>query len=158
MLASLVAPLLLSAQGPATSPTSGPALLTVLGRGVQVYRCDAASAPPAWVLDHPEADLLNPQGKLVGHHDAGPAWHLEDGSSVQGKLLEKTPAPQPSDIPWLLLHASVHQGTGLLTLAEMIRRTETHGGVAPRQGCDSSTVGATVNVPYMATYTFYGKQ
>ena len=156
--ASLLTATLLSAQGPATTTTPGPILLTVLGRGVQVYRCDGASAPPAWVLDHPDADLFNAQGKVVGHHDAGPSWQLEDGSSVQGALIEKTPAPGPSDIPWLLLHASAHQGTGLLASAETIRRTQTHGGLAPRQGCDPSMVGATVNVPYTATYSFYGRK
>ena len=154
---SLLAAPLLSAQAPGTSDTPGPTLLTVLGRGVQVYRCDAASNPPAWVLDHPEADLLNARGKVIGYHDAGPTWHLADGSNVQGTLLEKTAAPLPGDIPWLLLHASAHQGTGLLASAETIRRTQTHGGVAPRQGCDTSMVGSTVNVPYTATYTFYGK-
>ncbi len=57
------------------APAQGPLLLTLRGRGVQVYRCEAAG----WVLDHPEAALFDVRQKLVGHHDAGPSWHLDDG-------------------------------------------------------------------------------
>ncbi len=132
------------------------ALLTLQGRGVQVYRCDEVPTP-AWVLDHPEADLLNTKAKVVGHHDAGPSWRLEDGSAVEGLVVEKTVAPEPGAIPWLLLRVTAHQGIGLLSVAETIRRTQTQGGLAPVQGCDASMLGATVRVPYTATYTFYGK-
>lgn len=153
----LVCAMALSAFPSPAEPTNGPLLLTLQGRGVQVYRCDANGTSLAWVLDHPEADLLNAKQKVVGQHDAGPSWHLDDGSTVKGELLEKTPAPSPGAIPWLLLRASTHEGTGALANVETIRRTQTQGGVAPVQGCDSSMAGATVRVPYNATYTFYGK-
>jgi len=146
----------LLAQGPATGAPA-PLLLTLEGRGVQVYRCDGASTPAAWVLDHPEADLLDTRRKVVGHHDAGPSWHLEDGSTVQGEVIERTEAEERGAIPWLLLRATVHEGTGLLAGVATIRRTQTHGGAAPVQGCDRSMTGATVRVPYTAIYTFYGK-
>jgi hypothetical protein len=138
-------------------PRNGPLLLTLQGRGVQVYRCDAVGSSPTWVLDHPEADLMNDKQKVVGHHDAGPSWHLDDGSAIKGELLEKTPSAEPGAISWLLLRATTHEGTGALADVTTIRRTQTHGGVAPLQGCDNSMVGATVRVPYTATYTFYGK-
>jgi hypothetical protein len=72
-------------------------------------------------------------------------------------VVEKMVAAEPRAIPWLLLRVTSHQGSGMLANVATIRRTETHGGVAPAQGCDSSMVGATVRVPYTATYTFYGK-
>jgi hypothetical protein len=145
--------------GPGGEPqaSDGPLLLTLEGRGVQVYRCDGTSAAAGWVLDHPEADLLDSRRKVVGHHDAGPSWRLEDGSSVKGEVIQKTEADEPRAIPWLVLRATAHQGTGLLAGVETIRRTKTHGGVAPVQGCDGSMAGATVRVPYTALYTFYGK-
>jgi hypothetical protein len=144
------------AQG-AKAGAQGPLVLSLEARGVQVYRCDAMGEMAAWVQDHPEADLLDSRRKVVGHHDAGPSWHLEDGSGVKGEVVEKMVAAEPRAIPWLLLRVTSHQGSGMLANVATIRRTETHGGVAPAQGCDSSMVGATVRVPYTATYTFYGK-
>ncbi len=71
--------------------------------------------------------------------------------------MEKTDSPESGSIPWLLLRVTEHEGEGALAGAETIRRTETHGGVAPGQGCDAAKAGATVRVPYAAVYTFYGK-
>ena len=141
---------------PAQAP-QGPVVLAVEGRGVQVYRCQASGASAGWVLDHPEADLLGVKGKVIGHHDAGPSWTLEDGSSVKGEPVEKTAAPEAGAVPWLLLRVSAHAGSGVLSGVETIRRTQTHGGVAPVQGCDAAMIGATVRVPYSAAYTFYGR-
>lgn len=147
----------LYAQGSAPVATAtGPRLLALTGRGVQVYRCDAAAGAPGWVLDHPEADLLDARGKVVGHHGAGPSWQLEDGSMVRGEAIENTASPQPGAVPWLVVRVTAHQGAGALVPVAMIRRTQTSGGVAPAQGCDTSMVGATVRVPYSASYTFYG--
>ncbi len=100
---------------------------------------------------------MNLKEKVVGHHDAGPSWRLDDGSSLRDELLDKKPAPEPGAVPWLLLRATTHEGIGALAGVETIRRTQTHGGVAPLQGCDSAMANATVRVPYTATYTFYGK-
>ncbi len=145
-----------AAQDGAPAPPAPAPLLTLTGRGVQVYRCSAAAGGAAWVLDHPEADLLNDQDHVVGHHGAGPVWEVDDGSSVRGVLVEKTQAPDAGDIPWLVLRATAHKGNGVLSAVETIRRTGTAGGVAPVQGCDGSMVGATVRVQYTAQYSFYG--
>ena len=140
------------------APAQGPVLLTVEGKGFQVYACRASSsAAPAWVLDHPDANLFNNKGKVVGHHEAGPTWRLRDGSSVKGEVVDKTPSPDPKSIPTLTLRATTHSGSGVLSKADTIRRTNTHGGAAPAKGCDRAHVGSTTAVPYAATYTFYGK-
>lgn len=147
----------LLAQATATAhPLDGPLLLTLQGRGVQVYRCALIAGTPAWVLDHPEADLTDADGKVVGHHAAGPSWQLDDGSMVVGALIEKTASSESGDVPSLWLSATTHRGAGLLASVATIRRRRAHGGVAPSQGCDTGMDGATVRVPYTATYTFYG--
>ena len=138
-------------------PADGPLLLTLEGRGVQVYRCAPIDGAPAWVLDHPEASLLDAHDKVVGHHDVGPSWQMDDGSAVTGRMVERIASSEAGDVPSLRLVASSHNGTGVLAGVATIRRTRTHGGVAPAQGCDQGMVGATVRVPYTATYTFYGK-
>jgi hypothetical protein len=90
-----------------------------------------------------------------GTHGDGPVWNYEDGSSIQGVLAAKSNAPDQGSIPWLLLKAVNPTRTGILTTVEFIRRSDTHGGVAPVTGCDAAHQGELARVPYTATYTFY---
>ncbi len=99
--------------------------------------------------------MLDASGKEVGSHGAGPFWKAADGSLVKGKLVTSSKAPGAGDIAWLLLKASEHERSGVLATVEYIRRSDTHGGVAPATGCDAGHLEATARVPYTATYTFY---
>jgi Protein of unknown function (DUF3455) len=128
---------------------------TVTGKGYQVYVC---SDQGAWMFQAPEATLyLN--GAEVGHHGKGPTWTWMDGSAITGKLLTTTAAPSPTeDIPWLSLEATPVPGkSGALSAIVLVRRTETHGGVAPVTGCDADHKGVVTKVPYTATYAFWTK-
>jgi len=139
-----------------TQPPAGQhAILTVKGDGVQVYACQQVDAVAKWVFQAPEAKLFDASGKEVGAHGAGPFWKDIDGSLVRGQLVANSKAPAAGDIAWLLLKASSHEGDGVLSKVEYIRRSETNGGVAPAGGCDAEHLGATVRVPYTATYAFY---
>jgi hypothetical protein len=131
------------------------AILTLTGKGVQIYTCQQTAAAPQWIFQAPEATLLNAAGDPVGTHAAGPIWRSKDGSTVRGDLLQKSPSPDPAAIPWLLLKASVTTGSGIMTKVEFIRRSDTHGGIAPTTGCDPQHLSAITRVPYTATYTFY---
>jgi hypothetical protein len=128
------------------------------GKGVQIYRCDTqaqtANQTAQWTFVAPEADLTV-DGTRVGTHDAGPAWHYKDGSSVIGEVVTKADSPNPASIPMLLLKVKQTSGHGLLTPVNYIVRSETRGGIAPPSGCDAAHAGATVRVPYSAVYTFY---
>ena len=129
-------------------------VLTALGKGVQIYAC---TADKGWVFQAPEATLY--QGdRAVGKHSAGPRWTWADGSAVTGKVITSTPAPDPGrDVPWLTLGViAVPGGTGVLSTVVTVKRTDTHGGVAPAGGCDVAHVGDLARVPYSATYSFYG--
>jgi Protein of unknown function (DUF3455) len=143
-----------AAQSPTEPPPSQHAILTVTGKGVQIYTCQQAAAPQ-WVFQAPEATLLNAAGDTVGTHAAGPIWRSNDGSTVKGDLLQKGASPEPGAIPWLLLKASTTTGSGVMTRVEFIRRSDTHGGIAPTTGCDAQHLTAVSRVPYTATYTFY---
>ncbi len=143
----------------ATQPPAGQqAVLTVKGDGVQIYTCKQADGAAKWVFVAPEAKLLDARGKEVGSHGAGPFWKSVDGSVVKGQVVAKQDARTAGDIAWLLLKASAHEGDGVLAKVEYIRRSETHGGVAPSGGCDAAHVNANVRVPYAATYTFYASK
>ena len=148
-----------SAQNPAQNPTDPPPtqhpILTVTGKGVQIYNCQQSATGPEWTFLSPEATLNDASGKPVGTHAAGPIWISTDGSTVKGVLLQKSPSPDSASIPWLLLKAASPTGSGIMSRAEFIRRSNTHGGIAPTTGCDVQHLSAVSRVPYTATYTFY---
>ena len=65
------------------------------------------------------------------------------------------PSPDPTAIPWLLLKAATHAGTGAFADVTFIQRLDTVGGVAPSTGCDAAHLGTEVLVPYRSSYFFY---
>ena len=144
-----------TAQNPTNPPPSQHPILIVTGKGVQIYICQQTANGPQWVFQAPEATLTDASGNRMGTHSAGPTWKSNDGSTVKGELLQKSASPEPASIPWLLLKAVNPSGFGIMTSVEFIRRSDTHGGIAPATGCDAQHLAATARVPYTATYTFY---
>ena len=144
-----------TAQNPTNPPSSQHPILTVTGKGVQIYICQKTANLPQWVFQAPEATLIDASGNPMGTHSAGPIWKSKDGSAVKGELLQKSASPEPTAIPWLLLKAVSPSGSGIMTSVEFIRRSDTHGGIAPATGCDAQHLNAIVRVPYTATYAFY---
>src|SRR4051794_32255322 len=139
-------------------PASSVLLFELRAQGVQIYACetdpnDASSF--VWTFQAPEADLLNARGEVVGHHFAGPTWQGQDGSAVVGTVLERADAPDTGAIPWLLLEAMDHAGSGVFSTVTHIQRLDTSGGVAPSEGCDEAHAGTETREPYEATYAFF---
>jgi hypothetical protein len=157
-----------SAQGTPTSAAAIPAnleppadsvlLFALEARGVQIYACEADpndATAFAWTLKAPEAELLNQRGEVVGRHFAGPTWQGQDGSAVIGAVLKRAAAPDEGAIPWLLLEARDHAGSGAFSTITHIQRLDTVGGVAPTEGCDEAHAGEDVRASYEATYAFF---
>jgi hypothetical protein len=94
-------------------------------------------------------------GAEIGHHFAGPSWQASDGSTVVGEVVVSDPAPQPSSIPWLLLRAKSHSGSGALASVGYIARIQTEAGLVPANGCDATHTGAERRVPHSALYVFF---
>lgn len=137
-------------------PEGARVVLQAKGDGVQIYTCTETAAGIKWALKAPDAKLLDASGQAIGTHFAGPTWKLNDGGQVQGELMANRPSPDAGSVPWLLLRAKTGTATGSMATVAYVRRTETHGGVAPASGCQSSQdVAKTTQVPYTATYTFY---
>jgi Protein of unknown function (DUF3455) len=139
-------------------PESSVLLFELAARGVQIYACEANPDDPAefiWTFKAPEAELFNLRGELAGTHFAGPTWQGNDGSAVVGEVLERDDSPDAGAIPWLLLGAKEHRGSGAFSTIAYVQRFNTVGGVAPSEGCDESHEGEEVRVPYDATYAFY---
>lgn len=122
--------------------------------GVQVYACTANGASFGWAFQGPEAKLSEPDGPAGGTHYAGPTWESIDGSKVVGAKVEAV-TPDATAIPWLLLRAASHGGSGRMEQVTFVQRIWTRGGNAPSRGCDAAHDGATARVPYRALYCFY---
>jgi len=149
---ALISPAAFPQQPPSSidlPPGTHELLLEARGEGVQVYTC----ADGKWTLKAPDAKLLDPQGTVIGTHFAGPTWKLTDGSEVKGKAIASQPSPEADSVTWLLLQTVPDSGSGQFADVTYIRRTETHGGAAPKETC---TTGES-RQPYTATYSFYGK-
>ncbi len=119
--------------------------------GDQIYTCRGG----AWIFKAPEAKLFDAAGKEIGKHFAGPTWESVDGSQVKGKLVASAPAPDPDAIPWLLLSAAGHQGSGVMASVTTIQRLHTKAGKAPSAVCAAAQEGAEARSPYQADYLFY---
>ena len=139
-------------------PADAVLLFELRANGVQIYTCRAKPDDPAsfvWTFKAPEADLFDESGQIVGRHFAGPTWQSVDGSAVKGAVLERVAAPRPGAIPWLLLEATGHEGSGVFSSVTYIQRLATVDGVAPTDGCDADHAGAEARQYYEATYAFY---
>jgi Protein of unknown function (DUF3455) len=130
------------------------AVLTVHAVGQQLYDCKpGADGKLVWTFNAPQA-TLTVDGKVVGHHGAGPTWELDDGSSISGKAAGNAPGAKADDIPWLKLEVVSHNGSGKLSDVTTVQRINTVGGVL-KDSCDRQ--GAGRGMPYSADYVFLKK-
>ena len=112
------------------APAGSTLAFEVQAEGVQVYACAASGGSFAWTFRAPEAKLFEPGGQPAGTHYAGPTWEAGDGSKVVGAKVEGA-TPDPGAIPWLLLRATSHSGSGRMQQVTFVQRLQTSGGNAP---------------------------
>jgi hypothetical protein len=140
-----------------TAPTGSVAIVEVQGGGAQIYACRATAAKSfAWKLVGPKAILVNDDGSDFGTHGVGPTWTAKDGSSIVADgALPIARVDIPNSVPELVLRVTSATGTGILTAARFVVRSDTAGGLPPASGCDAAHENATVARHYSAVYTFY---
>jgi hypothetical protein len=145
----------LSPDALAAIPSGETTVLKAHAVGQQIYECKAGpDGKLAWIFREPVA-TLTVDGKVVGHHSAGPTWELDDGSAVVGKAVDNAPGAKASDIPWLKLEVVSHKGDGgQLAKVDTVQRINTLGGVL-NDSCDRP--GTTRSMPYAADYVFLRK-
>lgn len=137
-------------------PAGHELFLQALAVGVQIYACQATKGGFEWVFRSPEALLFNGSAQLLGTHFAGPTWQSLDGSRVIGAKVAAVDAPNPSSIPWLLLRATSHEGTGTFSNVTYIQRLQTGTGTAPpAERCNKAHAGEEARESYIAQYYFY---
>ncbi|TWO70282.1 DUF3455 domain-containing protein [Caenimonas sedimenti] len=132
----------------------------VPAKGVQIYECRAkagAAGQAEWAFVAPEAELFDRRGVRIGKHYGGPHWEALDGSKVVAAVRERADAPAADAIPWLLLGARPVGPAGEFSKVTSIQRVNTVGGIAPRDGCGSATLGRQARVAYTADYYFFSR-
>jgi hypothetical protein len=141
------------------APAGDKVVLLAHASGSQIYACRQGSSPVGklqWALKAPEAVLRDPGGAVIGHHYAGPTWKHNDGSEVSGKAVAQVDSPDADSIPWLLVAATAHSGSGVFAHVETIQRIHTKGGgPPPASDCDASRLNAEKKISYTADYYFY---
>lgn len=139
------------------APAGENVILVAHASGSQIYTCAvAADDVYAWKLKAPDAELRDSHGTLIGRHFAGPTWEHTDGSQVTGKMTAKADSPDKDSIPWLLVTATGHSGSGVFSRVTTIQRINTKGGQPPAANeCSASKQGTDAKSPYTADYYFY---
>jgi hypothetical protein len=138
-----------------SAPPGATQLLEVEGQGVQIYACGKGSDGYHWVFKAPDAALFDTTGRQVGTHFAGPTWQFADGSKIVGEVVAQASAPSPHAIAWLLLRVKSHEGSGVLSKVDFVRRVDTQAGVAPAAPCDAAQALTEARMRYTARYLFY---
>ncbi|SJM91816.1 conserved hypothetical protein [Crenothrix polyspora] len=160
LLMAVFSPLVIGAElvipGVIQVPSGNTPLFTLHATGEQIYQCALKDKAYKWIV-YPNALLMDEQGQKVGTHSKGPAWQYKDGSRVTGKISQKTDEPRDKAMPWLLIEAVDHKGSGLLSTVSYINRVNTQGGLEPMLPCDGNHLGSEKPVAYTADYIFYAR-
>ena len=152
------------------------------GDGTQNYVCSPCDPTKpncplgvAFTLFTPQATLFNDQGEQLITHFSSPnpvengtirvTWQdSRDTSKIWAKLVNHVTVKEDS-IDWLLLNVkdtgtqAGPTGGDRLTKTTFIQRLNTSGGLAPSEGCLSTTdLGHQEFVRYTADYFFYKKR
>jgi len=136
------------------APSGKRELFRLRGEGVQIYVGALQDGRLQWVLQAPQADLLDYRtGEQAGTHGAGPTWTAADGGVLRGKKVAAADAPDVDAVPWLLLETKSENG-GRFANVTHIQRVATWGGRAP--ATPPAQAGETRQVRYEATYVFLG--
>jgi hypothetical protein len=129
-------------------------IATFQGVGAQIYECKSGTdGKLVWSFREPIAALID-SGKTVGRHYGGPTWEDVDGSKIVAKAAGNAPGASSSDIPWLKLTVTKHEGRGHFAKVTDVQRLDTQGG-ALQGACDKA--GDFKSVAYSATYVFLHK-
>ena len=128
--------------------------VSLIGSGIQRYECAAVDGSYSWRLIAPDAQLFDRHDRPAGHHGAGPIWQALDGSQVTAAKRAEASVSADS-IPWLLLEATEHAGSGVFDDITYIQRLNTEGGLAPDAACSEANSGESMDVTYRARYSFF---
>jgi hypothetical protein len=128
-------------------------VLKLAARGAQVFRCEKRDGQGAWMFRQPDAELLDPAGKVVGRHGANFSFEHVDGSRLVATIAAHDEAPKPTDLRWLLMTTRSF-GKGAFEGVTHVQRINTAGGMPPA-GCDAAHAGRVLRIDFTSDFLFY---
>jgi hypothetical protein len=134
-------------------PDDREAVLQLQGRGVQIFRCEKRDGGGMWIFRQPDAQLLDPGGKVVGRHGANFTFEHVDGSRLLATIAAYDDAPKPTDLRWLLMTAKSY-GKGAFEGVSHVQRVNTSGGMPPER-CDAAHAGRILRIDFTSDFLFY---
>ncbi|HYV91625.1 MAG TPA: DUF3455 domain-containing protein [Chitinophagales bacterium] len=145
-------------------PAGNKVLWRAFATGTQIYKVTQSTTDPTvylWSFVAPSATLYSNSGltNAIGLHYIGPTWSCttgpDAGKFVIGVKLQGI-TQDVTAVPWLLLQSVPNSDPNYFTRITYIQRINTTGGLAPTTGADAAHLGEQVEIPYTATYYFYG--
>lgn len=122
--------------------------------GAMIYECtEQANGKLTWEFREPVATLMR-DGKTIGRHYLGPAFALDDGSAIVGKVVARAPGAGSDDVQLQKLEVTAHRGSGELSAVTAVQRLDTLGG-AVEGPCDEA--GDFQSEPFAAEFVFLRK-
>jgi hypothetical protein len=117
-------------------------VLAVAAEGEQIYESKPNPAGGfQWSLKAPEAQLKSASGQVVGKHNAGPSWTLNDGSSILGSVPPLKSVAASRKYPLVAYCGKIKKrfgnfGQGRLCFASSNRRRRCSDRTTQRRGCN----------------------
>lgn len=130
------------------------AAFVLTGEGVQQFQCTADANGRFWKFITPQAQLRDRQGRVVARQGSEGSFFATDGSILAAKIEKYAEKSTAGNIRDLVYRTTSRGKQGMLTGITHVKRSEGKGGV-PLTRCSPSQLGATLKVPFTATYTFY---
>lgn len=134
-------------------PDDREAVLTLRGRGAQVFRCEKRNGQGVWMFRQPDAELVDDAGKVVGRHGASFSFEHLDGSRLVANIAAYDDAPKATDLRWLLMTTKSY-GKGAFADVTHVQRVNTAGGMPPA-GCDLAHAGRVLRIDFTSDFVFY---
>ena len=127
--------------------------MKLVGKGVQVFRCEKRDAGYAWMPRLPEAELRDDRLAVVGRHGANFSFEHTDGSRLLGTVAAYEDAPDTRNLRWLLLSTKSY-GKGAFGDIAYVQRVNTTGGMPPAR-CEAGQLNQLLRVDFSADFVFY---
>lgn len=130
------------------------AAFVLTAKGVQQFQCTADAGGRYWKFIAPSAQLTDKRGRVVARQGSDGSFFAEDGSILASKIDKFAKDAGEGNIRDLLYKTTPRGKEGLFSGVTAVKRSNGQGGV-PLTRCSPSQLGATLSVPFTATFTFY---
>lgn len=139
---------------PVSPPEGARHLMTLTGKGTQVFQCTPDKQGRYWRFVTPQATLTDQKHRIVAEHGADFTFVARDGSRLTSKIVKYSAGADAASLKNVLFETTSSGKQGILTGVRWVKRTGAKGGV-PLTACSASQIGMVLRRPFVAEYAFY---